>query len=243
MSRKPLTVSMTLAAALSLCLLVIAQDDAAPAPGEAPAAAAEPIAVDMADVSYSLGYDLGARLREDFKRNADIDFNLDQMIAGIATAIKGENPRLDDEQMTRIMADFRNYRAQQVARSNLQYLEENRKKDGVKVTDSGLQYEVMRAGEGERPTANDTVTVHYRGMLVNGQEFDSSYQRGQPATFPLGGVIAGWTEGLQLMEVGSQYRLVIPAELGYGAQGVPQVIPPHSTLIFEVELLSIQPGQ
>lgn len=119
------------------------------------------------------------------------------------------------------------------------FLAQNAQEPGVMTTASGLQYKVITEGSGARPTATDTVTVHYRGTLIDGTEFDSSYSRGEPISFPLNGVIAGWTEGLQLMTVGSKYMLYIPSELGYGAQGAGAAIPPNSTLIFEVELLAI----
>ncbi len=123
------------------------------------------------------------------------------------------------------------------------FMAENAKKDGVKVTDSGLQYEVLTAGEGASPKATDVVKVHYKGTLIDGTKFDSSYDRGQPATFPLNQVIPGWTEGVQLMKVGSKYRFVIPAELAYGEHGAGPNIPPFSTLVFEVELLDVNPEE
>ena len=120
------------------------------------------------------------------------------------------------------------------------WLADNAKKEGVKTTDSGLQYKVLKEGTGPQPTAADTVTVHYVGKLIDGKEFDSSVKRGQPATFPLGNVVKGWTEGLQLMKVGGKYELYIPYELAYGPQGRPPTIPPYATLVFEIELLSIE---
>ena len=119
------------------------------------------------------------------------------------------------------------------------FLEENKKNEGVKVTASGLQYVVEKEGEGAQPTATDEVTVHYTGKLLNGQVFDSSVQRGEPATFPLNRVIPGWTEGVQLMKEGAKYTFFIPSDLAYGPQGIPNAIPPHSTLIFEVELIKV----
>ena len=121
------------------------------------------------------------------------------------------------------------------------YLDSNAGADGVTVTDSGLQYKVLEKGTGgDNPTAESNVTVHYAGRLIDGTEFDSSYKRGEPATFPLNGVIPGWTEGLQLMQVGDKFELTVPADLGYGARGAGQTIPPYATLIFEVELLNIE---
>jgi FKBP-type peptidyl-prolyl cis-trans isomerase FklB len=120
------------------------------------------------------------------------------------------------------------------------YLAKNKTQPGVVTLPSGLQYKVLKAGQGKKPTAGDTVVCNYRGTFLNGTEFDSSYKRNQPASFPVGGVIKGWTEALQLMPVGSKWQLFIPPELAYGERGMPGAIPPNSTLIFEVELLSIQ---
>jgi FKBP-type peptidyl-prolyl cis-trans isomerase FklB len=122
------------------------------------------------------------------------------------------------------------------------FLEENKKKPGVKTTSSGLEYKVIKEGNGPQPKATDTVTVNYRGTLINGTEFDSSYKRGQAATFPVNGVIKGWTEALQLMKVGSKYQLFIPSELAYGERSVSPEIGANSTLIFEVELLDAKPA-
>lgn len=120
-----------------------------------------------------------------------------------------------------------------------QFLEANKKREGVKVTPSGLQYQVVKMGDGAKPTAANTVRVHYEGFLTDGTKFDSSVDRGKPAEFPLNGVIKGWTEGLQLMPVGSKFTFYIPSELGYGANGAGNAVPPYATLIFEVELLDI----
>jgi len=122
------------------------------------------------------------------------------------------------------------------------YLEKNKAKKGVVTLPDGLQYKVLTEGKGEKPGLNDTVTVHYAGTLVDGKEFDSSYKRGEPATFPVSGVIPGWTEALQLMPVGSTWELVIPAKLAYGDQGAPPVIGPNETLIFKVQLISVKKG-
>jgi len=126
------------------------------------------------------------------------------------------------------------------AEPNVDYLIENAKKDGVTVTDSGLQYRVLEEGTGNQPSASDTVEVHYTGTLVDGTKFDSSRDRGETISFPLNGVIAGWTEGVQLMKEGSRYEFVIPSDLGYGARGAGGVIPPNATLVFDVELIAIK---
>ena len=122
------------------------------------------------------------------------------------------------------------------------FLAENAKQEGVKVTESGLQYKVLEPGEGDSPGASDVATVHYRGTLIDGTQFDSSYDRGQPATFPVGGVIAGWTEALQLMKPGAKWQLTIPAGLAYGERGAGQDIGPNATLLFDVELISVEKG-
>jgi len=129
--------------------------------------------------------------------------------------------------------------ASKVKKEGQTFLAENAKKQGIVTTGSGLQYQVLREGKGAKPGPTDEVTVHYKGTLINGTEFDSSYSRGEPATFPLNRVISGWTEGVQLMKVGAKYRFFIPSEMGYGERGAPPNIPPDSVLIFDVELLRI----
>jgi FKBP-type peptidyl-prolyl cis-trans isomerase len=126
-----------------------------------------------------------------------------------------------------------------LASADLDYLKDNKRKAGVKITTSGLQYRILRKGTGRKPSKSDAVEVHYKGTLINGKVFDSSYDRGQSISFPLNRVIAGWTEGLQLMKEGAKYELVIPANLGYGINGAGSSIPPRATLIFEVELLKV----
>lgn len=196
--------------------------------------------------SYILGLDVGQSLS-----NLDTELDLDVLRRGIEDALEGGERAMSDEEiqttrnalMQQVQAQAQ-ARAQAQAEANRQagadFLAENAEREGVEVTDSGLQYEVIEAGDGERPSAEDTVTVHYRGTLLDGTEFDSSYSRGEPATFPLNGVIPGWTEGLQLMPVGSTYKFYIPSELAYGERGAGQAIGPNSTLVFDVELLEIQ---
>src|SRR5437660_3029929 len=193
-------------------------------------------------VSYSIGLNIGSNLT---KKN--IPINPDALAAGIKDAIAGK-PQLTPDQVKETMAAFekdmeqkQQAAAQKNASEGAKFLEENKKKEGVKTTASGLQYKVIKEGTGAQPKANDTVTVNYRGTLIDGTEFDSSYKRGQPATFPVSGVIKGWTEALQLMKSGSKYQLFIPAGLAYGDRGAGRDIAPNSTLIFEVELLDVKP--
>lgn len=190
-------------------------------------------------ISYSLGMSVGARLAN--QGASDIDY--DSFIKGIEDMMK-KNPTM----ITKSSSDsinFAYFQSQkelmftEVKEEGIAYLAENGKRPEVTTTESGLQYEVLVAGDGAQPTATSSVTVHYVGKLLNGEMFDSSVDRGEPATFPLNRVIAGWTEGVQLMKLGSKYRFVIPSELAYGNRGAGAAIPPYSTLIFDVELLKI----
>jgi FKBP-type peptidyl-prolyl cis-trans isomerase len=196
-------------------------------------------------LGYIIGMDIGASLKQ---QGADMD--LDALISAIRATYNDEPLAMTTEEATAIRNEFiaeRRAAAEEerksVAAKNAAegdaFLLENRNKEGVVVTDSGLQYKVLTPGEGPKPAATDKVTVHYRGTLLNGQEFDSSYSRNQPATFGLNQVIPGWTEGVQLMPVGSKYQFFIPSGLAYGENGPPS-IGPNATLIFEVELLSIE---
>lgn len=200
---------------------------------------------DKDSVSYSIGLDVGRT----FQRQG-IEITPDAFLQGLKDASDTSGkPMLTDEQIQATMMAFQQkLMAQQQEKMKMmsgaaaaegeKFLAENKTKEGVTVTASGLQYKVIKAGSGKKPKATNEVKVHYRGRLINGTEFDNSYQRGEPVTFPVGGVIAGWTEVLQLMPVGSKWEVVIPSELGYGNnQAGP--IPPGSTLIFEVELLEI----
>src|SRR5438094_1868623 len=193
-------------------------------------------------VSYSIGLNIGFNLsRQNVQINADV------LTAGIKDAIAGK-PQLTTDQVKEVMATFEKDMQQKQkaageknASEGTKFLEENKKKEGVKTTASGLQYKAIKDGTGAQPKATDTVTVNYRGTLINGTEFDSSYKRGEPASFPLNGVIKGWTEGLQLMKVGSKYQFFVPPNLAYGERAVGPDIAPNSTLIFEVELLDVKP--
>ncbi len=199
--------------------------------------------VDLEDEKKNLSYSLGLLLGDRFtKRFGDLDY--DVLMEGLSQAHEGKETQITMEEAQANLQTFEQAAAQQAqaaaAEEGNKYLEENKAKDGVMVTESGLQYEVISEADGPKPTAEDTVSVHYTGTLLDGTVFDSSVERGQPAEFPLNGVIPGWTEGLQLMNTGSKYRFVIPSELAYGERGAGQAIGPGATLIFEVELLEIK---
>jgi len=195
--------------------------------------------------NYIIGHNLGKNLK-----NGGLSIEADAMAIALAEVRDGKPSRFSDEETQKIMQEVQqNAMAKQeeeqkkVGEANIaegkKFLEENKTKEGVVTTASGLQYKVITEGKGAKPKATDTVSVNYVGKLLNGEEFDSSIKRGQPATFPLDGVIPGWTEALQLMPLGSKWEIYIPADLAYGAGGQGP-IPPSSTLIFEVELLEIK---
>ncbi len=170
---------------------------------------------------------------------------MDAILVGLTDAFRGHASRVSQEEMSasfkvirEIMQAEQAAKAKAAAGEGRAFLAENAQRAGIVTLDSGLQYEVLTAGEGAKPTRESTVRTHYHGTLVDGTVFDSSYERGQPAEFPVGGVIAGWTEALQLMGTGSKWRLYVPSELAYGGQAVGS-IPPHSVLVFDVELLEI----
>jgi FKBP-type peptidyl-prolyl cis-trans isomerase FklB len=195
--------------------------------------------------AYALGQQLGGDLKA-----GGVEVDIDMLAAGIKDAYAGTS-LLDDaeiasamETLQRKMMEKQMAQREEAAKENLregqEFLSENAQKDGVRTTESGLQYEVIEKGSGKTPTPESTVTVHYRGTLIDGTEFDSSFSRGEPATFPVNGVIAGWTEALQLMSEGAKYKLYIPADLAYGERGAGQAIGPNETLIFDVELISVK---
>ncbi len=196
-------------------------------------------------ISYAIGMNVGTNLRRDA---LDVDPTL--LTRGLQDALAGSKPLLTEEEartlLTQLQADMRKKqaeKAQQTGTANKTegeaFLAANKTKEGVVTLPSGLQYKILKAGTGPKPTANDSVVCNYRGTLINGPEFDSSYKRGEPATFPVSGVIKGWTEALQLMPVGSKWQLFVPSNLAYGDRGAGPEIGPNATLIFEVELLSI----
>lgn len=192
--------------------------------------------------SYGVGINMGSQLLNQIFEGMDID----AVAEGVKDAFNRAQlaiPQAEIEEafahITKIMQAKQAEFSKQAAEAGRLYLEENEKKEGVKVTDSGLQYEILTEGSGEKPSATSTVRTHYHGTLIDGTVFDSSYDRGQPAEFAVNGVIAGWTEALQMMTVGSKWKLTIPYELAYGEQGAGGAIGPYSTLVFDVELLEI----
>jgi FKBP-type peptidyl-prolyl cis-trans isomerase FklB len=193
-------------------------------------------------VSYGVGRQLGDQLRN----NPFKEFDVSAVQAGLADAIANAASQVSDEDLNEAFAvvsqkmqELEQAEAKVKSAEGEAFLVENAKRDEVTTTESGLQYEVLATGEGEKPTAASTVRTHYHGTFINGDIFDSSVDRGQPAEFPVGGVIAGWTEALQLMTEGSKWRLYVPYNLAYGERGSQGAIPPYATLVFEVELLTI----
>lgn len=192
--------------------------------------------------SYGIGLQMGQQLADNPFDGLDIA----AVAAGLAAAFYGDEPEVSEDQIRAafevISARMQEAQAEQAkvaAGAGDAFLAENAKKAGVTVTESGLQFEVLVQGDGEKPSRSSTVRTHYHGTLIDGTVFDSSYNRGQPAEFPVGGVIAGWTEALQMMPVGSKYRLYIPHQLAYGERGAGAAIAPFSALVFDVELLAI----
>ncbi len=201
----------------------------------------------MDKVSYALGLGIGRQLAQMGADGLDIN----DFAQAIKDILAGREPQVSDAEAQAIVSDFF---AQQEAKQRAaaaekykdskekgeQWLADNAKKEGVVTLPSGLQYQVLREGNGRQPKATDAVKCHYEGLLIDGTVFDSSYQRGEPATFPLNGVIKGWTEGLQLMKEGAKFRFFIPYTLAYGERGAGQSIPPFAALIFDVELIEVQ---
>lgn len=244
----PLAAAAFGAAAVGLAFLTQAQDappqSPQPQPQTAPQAGAGEAIPEAEHLSYALGFNFGLNLKQQ-----QIEVNAPRFAQGMSDAMSTGESRLSEEQLVKALLSFQQSmqqkqqeRLEEVAQESRQFLEQNKTAQGVKVAASGLQYKVIQPGEGESPGPNDMVTVHYRGRLVDGSVFDSSYDRGEPAQFMVGQVIAGWSEALQMMKPGAKWELYIPAELAYGEEGRPPVIPPSATLIFEVELLEVRPG-
>lgn len=234
-----------LALAIAGVMLVGCQQDKAATAEVATEAAQSELSTTEAKVAYGIGRNIGMNFK-----NQEIELDIDIFVSGLKDALAGNDSRLSDEEIMQAMQAFQ---AEQAAKKQAAmetagadnkangeaFLAENLKKEGVQVSESGLQYKVITAGEGAKPTATDTVEVNYRGTFIDGEEFDSSYKRGQSVSFPVNGVIPGWTEALQLMSPGAKFELYIPADLAYGSGGSGR-IGPNSTLVFEVELISIK---
>jgi len=230
--------------AVTISLLLLA--------GCAPEEASSAPEVKLDNAKNRISYTIGVNIGQDFK-SQKMDVEPDVLLMGLKDTLAGRELQLTEEEMVqeiqtfqkelqeKMMAEMEAMAAQNKTAGEA-FLAENAKQEGVVVTESGLQYKVLEAGEGESPGPADVATVHYRGTLVDGTQFDSSYDRGQPATFPVGGVIAGWTEALQLMKPGAKWQLFIPAELAYGERGAGQDIGPNATLLFDVELISVEKG-
>jgi FKBP-type peptidyl-prolyl cis-trans isomerase FklB len=186
-------------------------------------------------VSYIIGTDIGGNLK---RQSVDIDPNI--LARGVQDALSGAKPLLSKEDIQETMVAFQKEMMEKQKRRGEAFLSENKKKEGVKTLPSGLQYKVIKVGIGKKPKVTDAVTVNYRGTLIDGTEFDSSSRRGQPVAFPVSGVIPGWTEALPLMQEGAKWQLFVPPNLAYGERGAGGLIGPNATLIFEVELVSIQ---
>ena len=211
-------------------------------------AAPSPFKSDREKIGYALGLNLGGNLANNWKRQGlkTDGFDLDEFAKGIHDALAGTPPLLTPQETHATLMAFQktvmDARKQQAAKNKEageQFLADNKTKPGVVTLPDGLQYKVLTDGKGDSPTPTNSVTVNYRGTLIDGTEFDSSAKHGQPASFRLGGVIRGWTEALQLMKPGAKWQLYVPATLAYGEAGMPPVIPPDSTLIFDIELLSV----
>ena len=210
------------------------------------AADAPELKTDKEKISYSIGMDIGGNLKR-----GSVEVDPDLLAKGLKDSYGGGKTVLTEDQARQTLADFQKAMMAKQAETmkklseknkadGEKFLAENAKKEGVKVLPSGLQYKELTPGTGKSPKTTDTVTTHYKGTLIDGTEFDSSYKRGQPATFPVSGVISGWTEALQLMKEGAKWQLFVPAGLAYGEKGAGQVIGPNATLIFEVELLAVK---
>ncbi|MDJ0623666.1 MAG: FKBP-type peptidyl-prolyl cis-trans isomerase [Desulfocapsaceae bacterium] len=226
--------------AVSICIIpaVVWSDDA------------DKDVVKLESFKDKLGYSMGLDVGNYFKK-IDDEINFEALMQGVRDAYQGKEPALSAEEIATVQKDFgQKMQAKQqgelerIKKENkehgAEFLAENKKREGVITTASGLQYELLEKGDGARPTATDRVKVDYIGTLIDGTEFDSSIKRGEPAIFGVDQVIPGWSEALQLMEVGSKYKLYIPSELAYGEKGAPPVIEPNSVLVFEVDLLGIE---
>lgn len=196
---------------------------------------------DKEKISYIFGIQVGQNMMQE-----GVDLDIDAFKAGVADMLAGKKPQLNQETAEKVVQAYQAQKAQELAKVMNEkqaeakaFMEKNAKKKGVVTTDSGLQYEILKEGDGATPTENDKVIANYKGTLIDGTVFDSSYDRGEPATFPVNGVIQGWQEALKMMKEGSKWRIVVPANLAYGPRGAGNLIGPNETLIFEIELIAI----
>lgn len=196
---------------------------------------------DKQQLSYIFGIQVGQNMMQE-----GVELDMDAFSAGVADMFAGKPPQLDQATAEKVIGEFQQKKAKEMAdemnKKQAQakaYLDENGKKEGVVTTASGLQYQILAEGDGATPTAKDKVIAHYKGTLLDGTVFDSSYDRGEPATFPVTGVIQGWQEALQMMKEGAKWQVVVPANLAYGPRGAGQLIGPNETLIFDIELIAI----
>ncbi|MFL6530449.1 MAG: FKBP-type peptidyl-prolyl cis-trans isomerase [Chthoniobacterales bacterium] len=206
-----------------------------------------PLKDDKEKVSYSIGLDIGSTFKKQY-----MDIDTDVLMRGLKDGLSGAKPAMSEEEIKATMTAYSKTMMEKAAQRNKEsaganlekgqkFLEENKTKEGVKTTASGLQYKVLKEGSGASPKETDTVVTNYRGTTIDGKEFDSSYKRNEPATFPVNRVIKGWTEALQMMKPGAKYQLFIPPNLAYGERGAGQDIGPNETLLFDVELLEVKP--
>lgn len=242
MSKTQSTLTVVLCSALAFTLMTACSS------GSGSGAPEADLSTNIDSVSYGIGYLNGQNMLQ----QGMTDIEPETFMAGMQQALEEQDAQIPQNEIRQLLQQYQmqaqqkaQLQQQQEAQNNQEegaaFLEENRNKEGVQVTESGLQYKVLEEGTGASPVATDTVTVHYEGTLIDGTVFDSSYERGEPATFPLNGVIAGWTEGLQLMNEGATYRFFIPADLGYGMNVRPgSPIGPNETLIFKVELIEVK---
>ncbi len=211
---------------------------------KAPKAPVNPLTNSVDSMSYALGVDMGDNIADNLKTIPGGVYNKELFIRAFTESLRGDSTMLLKKEeakkyFTNYIVEAQKRENERKKKKNQEFLDQNKTKEGVKTTASGLQYKVLKLGNGEKPKATDKVKVHYTGKTIDGKVFDSSVERGTPAEFPLNGVIKGWTEGVQLMPVGSKFQFFIPYELAYGERGAGKRIAPFSTLIFEVELLDI----
>ncbi len=204
----------------------------------------KPAAVAAVQAIDSVAYSFGIMIGQNFKQDGIEDLDARSLARGIRDVLKGKDLQISENEAVNLANQFRTEQKNKIAMKNLEegkaFLAANAENEGVVTLPSGLQYKIVKEGNGAIPTAADKVKTHYHGMLIDGTVFDSSVERGEPITFPVGGVIKGWQEALQLMPVGSKWQVYIPSELAYGARGAGEAIKPNATLVFDVELLDIE---